>query len=162
MNKLSIVLPLYIILAVACDSNQTTEKSTAEKLASEKIIAEETLSPVETTDVATKKDITSVVGAKVETAVVDAEAKSELKVSMSGEQVYKKSCQSCHASGAAGAPKLGDAAAWKDRINKGADVLYLSALKGVPGTAMMAKGTCGTCSDEELNAAVDYMVSKVK
>jgi len=161
MNKLSIVLPLSIIFAVACDSNQSTQKSSVEKSAVEKIVPEKNLPPVESADVAAKKDTTIVEEVK-EAAVENAGAKSELKMSMSGEQVYKKSCQSCHASGAAGAPKLGDSAAWKDRVNKGADALYLSALKGVPGTAMMAKGTCGTCSDEELHAAVDYMVSKIK
>lgn len=58
--------------------------------------------------------------------------------------------------------KIGDAAAWKPRIGKGIEVLYISALQGVPGTAMMAKGTCAACSDNELKAAVDYMASKVQ
>jgi cytochrome c5 len=75
-----------------------------------------------------------------------------------GEAVYKKACISCHMTGAAGAPKLGDAAAWKARIAKGAAALVQSAITGVPGTAMMARGTCGTCSDEDIKAAVEYMV----
>jgi len=77
----------------------------------------------------------------------------------SGEAVYQASCLACHDSGVAGAPKFGDAAAWADRIAKGTDVLYASGIKGVPGTGMMAKGGCMDCSDEEVNAAVDYMVA---
>ena len=61
--------------------------------------------------------------------------------------------------GAAGAPKLGDAAAWAERIAKGNDVLYSNGINGIAGTGMMAKGGCMGCSDEEINAAVDYMVA---
>lgn len=77
----------------------------------------------------------------------------------SGEEVYNSACMACHSTGAAGAPKLGDAAAWADRIAKGNDALYNSGVNGLPGTGMMAKGGCMNCSDEEVNAAVDYMVS---
>jgi cytochrome c5 len=77
----------------------------------------------------------------------------------SGEDVYNTACMACHSTGAAGAPKLGDAGAWADRIAKGTDALYNSGVNGVPGTGMMAKGGCVSCSDEEVNAAVDYMVS---
>ena len=77
----------------------------------------------------------------------------------SGEAVYQASCLACHDSGVAGAPKFGDAAAWADRIAKGTDVLYASGINGIPGTGMMAKGGCMDCLDEEVNAAVDYMVA---
>lgn len=77
----------------------------------------------------------------------------------SGEDVYNAACMACHSTGAAGAPKLGDAAAWADRIAKGMDVLYDAGINGVAGTGMMAKGGCMNCSDEEVNAAVDYMVA---
>jgi cytochrome c5 len=77
----------------------------------------------------------------------------------SGEDVYNAACMACHSTGAAGAPKLGDTAAWADRIAKGNDVLYLSGIDGVAGTGMMAKGGCMNCSDEEVTAAVDYMVA---
>ena len=79
--------------------------------------------------------------------------------SRSGEDVYNAACMACHSTGAAGAPKLGDAAAWADRIAKGTDALYDSALNGIAGTGMMAKGGCMACSDEETKAAVDYMVA---
>jgi cytochrome c5 len=76
----------------------------------------------------------------------------------SGEDVYNGACVACHSSGAGGAPKLGDAAAWADRIAKGQDALYQSGLNGVAGGSMIARGGCMTCSDEEIFAAVDYMV----
>lgn len=77
----------------------------------------------------------------------------------SGEDVYNAACMACHSTGAGGAPKLGDVAAWADRIAKGPDVLYDSGVNGVPGTGMIAKGGCMACSDEEVNAAVDFMVA---
>ena len=77
----------------------------------------------------------------------------------SGEEVYNAACMACHTTGAGGAPMLGDAAAWADRIAKGNDVLYASGINGVAGTGMIAKGGCMNCSDEEVQAAVDYMVA---
>ena len=77
----------------------------------------------------------------------------------SGEDVYNSACMACHSTGAGGAPKLGDVAAWVDRIAKGNDALYASGVDGVPGTGMIAKGGCMNCSDEEVHAAVDYMVA---
>ena len=78
----------------------------------------------------------------------------------SGEEVYKTKCSVCHATGVAGAPKLGDIAAWAPRIAKGKEALYTSATKGFNG--MPAKGMCVDCSDEELQAGVDYMVGKAE
>ena len=97
-----------------------------------------------------------------ENEVVKTEVEPVQQAVLSGEQVYKKSCVNCHGTGIANAPKLGDAVAWGSRIAKGNDALYSSAKKGVPGTAMMAKGSCGACSDEELEAAVDFMVAGSK
>lgn len=75
------------------------------------------------------------------------------------EDIYKK-CTVCHATGAAGAPKLGDAAAWAPRVEQGMATLYDHAIKGFNG--MPAKGLCFDCTDEELKAAVDYMVDESK
>lgn len=77
-----------------------------------------------------------------------------------GEQVYQAKCSVCHATGAAGAPKFGDAAAWSARIEKGSDALYANALKGL--NAMPPKGMCMDCTTDEIKAAVDYLTSKVK
>lgn len=74
----------------------------------------------------------------------------------SGDQVYTTKCSVCHATGVAGAPKLGDIAAWAPRIGKGNDSLYTHAISGFNG--MPAKGLCMDCSDDEIKAAVDHMV----
>ena len=75
-----------------------------------------------------------------------------------GEDVYNAACMACHSTGAGGAPKVGDVAAWADRIAKGQDVLHSSGINGVAGTGMIAKGGCMACSDQEIMAAVDFMV----
>ncbi|SMF13219.1 Cytochrome c5 [Alteromonadaceae bacterium Bs31] len=77
----------------------------------------------------------------------------------SGEDIYPK-CASCHDTGAAGAPKLGDVAAWAPRLEKGIEVLYGHAISGFNG--MPAKGLCFDCSDDEIKVTVDYMLEKSK
>ncbi|MCH2553620.1 MAG: c-type cytochrome, partial [Alcanivorax sp.] len=67
-----------------------------------------------------------------------------------GATVYDSGCAACHASGAAGAPKTGDAAAWAPRIDKGMDTLVKLAYEGF--NAMPAKGMCSNCSEEEIAA----------
>ena len=79
-----------------------------------------------------------------------------------GEKIYRSACFTCHDGGVAGAPKLGDAGLWAPRIEKGMDALLQSAIHGVPGTAMPPRGTCATCSDDDLKAAIEFMVSQVQ
>jgi cytochrome c5 len=81
------------------------------------------------------------------------DANREMKT---GEEVYKAQCLACHASGAAGAPKLGDAAAWAPRIKTGFAALWNSALKGK--NAMGAQGG-GDFSDYEIGRAVVFMAN---
>ncbi|HED19637.1 MAG TPA: cytochrome c5 family protein [Gammaproteobacteria bacterium] len=76
----------------------------------------------------------------------------------SGEQVYNGACIACHASGVAGAPKLGDKTAWAPRAAKGIDGLLKTATSGL--NAMPPKGTCADCSDEELKSTIEYMLKK--
>jgi cytochrome c5 len=85
----------------------------------------------------------------------DAGAAAEPK---SGEEIYNGSCMACHATGAAGAPKVGDAAAWAPRIAQGKDKLLANAISGL--NAMPPKGLCMACSDADLQAAIDFMVSQ--
>ena len=75
-----------------------------------------------------------------------------------GEKVYNSVCVACHSTGAAGAPIVGKKDQWTARIAKGEEVLFNSAKNGL--NAMPAKGTCVACSDADLKAAVDFMVSK--
>jgi len=76
-----------------------------------------------------------------------------------GEALYKQACFACHASGAAGAPKFGDKAAWAPRIQTGIDALTASAIKGKG--AMPPKGG-SAASDADIRSAVTYMVSAAK
>jgi cytochrome c5 len=77
-----------------------------------------------------------------------------------GKGVYNKVCVMCHAAGVAGAPKFGDKADWGPRIAQGMDVLYKHALEGFTGSKgmMPPRGGSTTLSDDEVKAAVDYMV----
>ncbi len=73
--------------------------------------------------------------------------------------LYTQVCAVCHAAGVAGAPKLGDKAAWAPRVGAGVDALTASAIKGK--NAMPPKGG-STASDAEIKAVVQYMVNSVK
>ena len=75
---------------------------------------------------------------------------------LSGDQVYNQFCFACHATGVSGAPMFGKADQWAPRAAKGMDTLMNSTLNGL--NAMPAKGTCATCSDDDLKAAVQYML----
>ena len=76
-----------------------------------------------------------------------------------GKAVYEGFCSVCHASGISGAPIYADKAAWAPRIDKGVDALWQTMQNGLG--AMPAKGTCVNCSDEELQASLDYMIEGV-
>lgn len=78
----------------------------------------------------------------------------------SGDQVYQSACAACHGAGIMGAPKMGDAGAWSPRVAQGMDVLANHAINGF--NAMPAKGGCVACSDDEIKAAIVYMVDGSK
>lgn len=77
-----------------------------------------------------------------------------------GEALYKQACQVCHAAGVAGAPKLGDKAAWSARMAGGMDALYASVLNGKG--AMPPRGGAAQASDADLRATVEFMTASVK
>ena len=78
----------------------------------------------------------------------------------SGKEVFGGFCTTCHGAGVMGAPKYGNAADWAPRAAKGIETLYTHALNGF--NAMPPKGMCGACSEDEVKAAVDYMVEGSK
>ncbi|HZE10923.1 MAG TPA: c-type cytochrome, partial [Burkholderiales bacterium] len=77
-----------------------------------------------------------------------------------GEEVVKARCSLCHEGGAGGAPRIGNRPEWEPRAVRGKLALYETALKGKPNTAMMARGGFRDLSNDEVMAAVDYMVAK--
>lgn len=80
------------------------------------------------------------------------------KVLQSGEAVFTAICAACHATGAAGAPKLGDTAGWAGRIGQGYETLLKHAIEGI--RAMPAKGGNPDLDDVEVARAVVYMTNK--
>ncbi|MCW5588207.1 MAG: cytochrome c5 family protein [Legionellales bacterium] len=84
------------------------------------------------------------------------------------QEIYTAHCKLCHDAGIAGAPKFGDKEAWNAKLKANAGntpeekfaAMLAQAIKGI--NAMPAKGTCTTCSDEELAATIHYMISNGK
>ena len=72
--------------------------------------------------------------------------------------VYQMNCFACHGTGAAGAPMLGDSEAWDARMEKGMQAVMANAINGVG--AMPARGICMSCSDDELQQVVEYMLAQ--
>ena len=75
-------------------------------------------------------------------------------------KTYRTACFACHGTGAAGAPKLGDKAAWKARIAQGMATLNKNAIEGIRG--MPAKGGRADLSDAKVKSAVKYLVDGSK
>ncbi len=153
MLKILVVMAFSVILISCGKSDDSTAGTavTSDANDSQVSVVSEKPAMVETANVQEQ----AVVAAKsIESAPEQAVSTAD------GESVYKKACISCHLTGAAGSPKLGDASAWEPRIAKGSAALVQSAIAGVPGTAMVARGACGTCSDDEIMAAVEYMITQ--
>jgi len=74
----------------------------------------------------------------------------------SGEEVYQTACVACHSTGAAGAPKVGDAAAWQPRADQGMDMLLNSSINGKG--LMQPRAGFPNLSDDDLANAIKYML----
>lgn len=85
---------------------------------------------------------------------------SSVAVAADGKAIYESTCVACHASGVANAPKLGDKAAWGPRIAAGKAAMITSVKNGKG--AMPPKAGNPKLTDEEIGAAVDYMLTSVK
>jgi cytochrome c5 len=99
-----------------------------------------------------------------EAPVVAAVAEPEpVATAMTGPQVYNTACLACHSTGVGGAPVVGEAAQWTERLGRGTDALYDSAINGFDGdaaTPMLPKGGRVDLSDQEVRDAVDYMIAE--
>lgn len=139
---------VFFLSLISCTgSDDTTDKAST--------VSETTQDTVETGE-----NRTAIPELPVSAKVTSATPAEQVAVTNTGESVYNRACAGCHMTGAADAPKIGDKAAWADRISQGADALVNSAINGIPGTAMLARGTCNACSDDDLKLAVDYMISQ--
>ena len=121
---------------------------------------DERIAPVGQVNIAGEEPVAAA-GAVADAAPVN-KAPAEVSKVVDGEQVYNTACMACHGTGVAGAPKVGDAGAWKARIAQGADTLHKHAIEGYQGAAgfMPAKGGQTQLSDAEVSAAVDFMTGK--
>jgi cytochrome c5 len=77
-----------------------------------------------------------------------------------GKRVYLRACAACHSAGVSGAPRLGDNRAWVQRLEAGSSVLDASVLRGKG--AMPPKGGNASLTDEDVRAALAYMLSRVE
>ena len=140
---LALIPMLALLLGTACSEKETTasrEAAPAAQVAEPEATAPELVAEPAATQAAAEPP------ADTSTATVD------------GQKIYQSSCQACHVAGIAGAPKLGDKEAWAPRIAKGNDALFLSVKNGLK--AMPPKGTCMSCSEDELRAAMEYMIEQ--
>ena len=97
------------------------------------------------------------------TAVVETLAEPEpVATAMTGPQVYNSACIACHGSGVGGAPIVGDAAQWSERIAQGMETLAKHAIEGYTGSVgyMPPKGGRLDLSDDEVASAVEYMADE--
>lgn len=92
--------------------------------------------------------------------VASASSAASAGAARSGSDIYARNCIACHSSGVAGAPILGDVAAWTARLSKGVETVYTNAINGIG--AMPARGTCMDCSDDEVIAAIDHILDNSK
>ena len=79
-----------------------------------------------------------------------------------GKSAYNRTCALCHGAGVAGAPKPGDKEDWAPRIAQGKDTMYKHAIEGFTGAKgmMPARGGSPNLSDDDVKAAVDFMVDQ--
>ena len=87
-------------------------------------------------------------------------ASNDTGASKSGKDLYT-ACAACHDAGVLNAPKLGDKVSWGDRLSKGAEALYASAINGTPN-GMPPKGGRADLSDDDIKKVVDYMLESVQ
>lgn len=134
-------------VTVVDESVEKAEETASDMVESAETTAEEVVGAAEEQAAAVEEEVTAMAEEVTEEKPVD------------GEAVYAGLCFSCHQSGLMEAPIMGDAAAWAPRVAQGTEALYQSAINGK--NLMPAKGGNPGLSDEEVKAAVDYMLSKL-
>lgn len=146
------VVTIFSLIATSCGGPDDAEQNSDKVGDTSKIQVTETNEPI------VEKETEKLLQETVEAPSAADSDKELITSAADGETVYKKACIGCHLTGAAGAPKVGDVNAWAPRIARGAAALTQSAISGIPGTAMMAKGACNTCSDDDIKVAVEFMI----
>jgi cytochrome c5 len=150
---IGIAVLLYVLARII--SSQTQEKHVLTDPAYQATVAER-IAPVAKVAIA-GKDNSALAPAPAPAAAAPA-------AELAGEEVFHMACMACHGAGVAGAPKMGDKAAWGPRIAKGVETLHKHALEGFQGGSgfMPPKGGRADLADKSILNAVDYMVSQSK
>jgi cytochrome c5 len=156
MNKVLITIVAATLVIAGCSDKQDAASGQAETS-----VVEKTMDSAKGTMSEMSEAAGDAVDSTAEMASDAGKTASEISDGgATGQKIYKQSCQACHANGVANAPKPGDKAAWAPRIATGMDAMLATAKKGKG--AMPPKGTCMGCSDADLKAAIEYMVSQSK
>ena len=144
---------ILIILARVIAGNTSARHKQEDPVFVQEVLAR--IAPVANVAVAGKDN--SALAAAAEQAAAPAAPAADLP----GETVYGQACVACHGAGIAGAPKMGDTAAWAPRIAQGLDTLHTHALQGYQGKGgyMPPKGGRTDLSDQSVINAVDYIVA---
>jgi cytochrome c5 len=159
MRCLTILFGLFFAITLtACSKDEPVETP---KPATQ---TESAPAPLAKAAVDEAKQVAKQVTEKVEQVAQQAEEKVQVAVQQvkatlnSGQAIYTKSCLTCHKLGVAGAPKLGDKGAWAARIAGGEEKMLDNAIKGIGN--MPPKGGASKLTDEEIKAAVDYLIEQ--
>ena len=170
--SLMIAVTMGLLLTSGCQEDKPQTQPTAQQAPAE-TMDQAKQSTAETMDQAKQVDSETMDHAKQEAhKAMDAahetmkEAHEGMKMTAeaneealaAGQAIYEKNCAACHTTGLAGAPKLGDKAAWTPLNAKEIDQLVHVAIKGKG--AMPPQGGNFSLSDEEIHAAVSYMMDK--
>lgn len=164
MRKVSMLLTaaMVMLLAVGCQEEKKPEPAAAPQAPAE--ATSQAKPAAEPMDQAKQTPAEAMDHAKMEahkamdgTHEAIKEAHEGMKAA-AGQAVYEKTCAACHGTGMAGAPKLGDKAAWAPLIAEGIDSLSHVAINGEG--SMPPKGGNASLSDEEVRAAVNYMMEQ--
>jgi len=141
----------YMLASVGVGSGETASPDAAAPTASPEPAA---------TEAAATEATPATDAAATQTAALDISG-YDLSV---GERTYKQACGMCHQLGIAGAPKFADAAQWEPRLAKGLETLITHSIEGFQGEAgvMPPKGGNLSLADEDVKAAVAYMVANVQ
>jgi len=147
------MIAIFVIIARTIGTDEVAiAKQRAERIAAE-------TRPIGRLRISEAAEDTATAAPAAATAGSDAAADTE--PADLGKKVYDGLCFSCHSTGLAGIPQTGDTGEWADRIAQGDLLLYERAIKGFTGESGMVmppKGGNASLSDDEVRAAVDYMI----
>ncbi len=167
INVFSAVIGVLVAVALvllgisrAVDSGPKGARDTQDKLM--QASAHERIKPFGQVAVAGEDNSALAIQAKAVPIVAGAPAAGAAELPTDGKSVFDVACSACHGTGIAGAPRIGDKAAWASRLAQGAATLEKHAIEGYQGETgfMPAKGGRTDLPDESVVAAVEYMAAQ--